>query len=154
MKLKTNKASGAYTGMLDAMDEVNNIDDKIARNRKEYTNLVTKKEEAINSIRVFAANFFTAELIHELYERSKNYKLEEFNEEEYIQSFSNSKTIQEGQIEFLIQRLADIEKYENKLDCSDAPHVNQKSMDENATRRWEALYNFLQSILGGGDDND
>ena len=110
------KRNRAFSVLLDALEETNSNDILIGEHKREIEKLENKKAKDTRRTRIAAANYFTKDRIVELHERSVNLlRCNDFDENEYVQLFSDISSIEIAQIVFLVQRQSEIEAFENSL---------------------------------------
>lgn len=134
----------AFSLLLDAIEEMNSNSIKIGEHEKEIERLRKKQEEELRAAFIIAANCFTREKIIEIHKKSVELlKCNDFNEDEYIQLFSDISRLEYRHIDFLIQRQNEINFHEFKLNDEHDPTQDKKS-----------FISTLADILKKGGAND
>lgn len=126
------------------MQKNNNI--VIGEREKEIAKLQNDNERLFGKLRIASANYFTKEKIAELHQKTVDLlKTNDFDEQMYIDLFSDSSTIRYENIDFLVERQKSIEQFEQLKDCN-----NQTRHKKSA-----GLLNKLANILmKDGTPND
>ena len=140
------KQSRALSVLLEAIEETNSNDILIGEHKREIERLENKKEKDIRRTRIAAANYFTRERIIELHERSVNLlRCNDFDENEYIQIFSDISTIEIAHIDFLVQRQGEIEAFEASLN---------KDLDKPVQIKKTPMTTLAGIFMKGGANDD
>lgn len=140
------KQSRALSVLLEAIEETNSNDILIGERKREIERLENKKEKEIRRTRIAAANYFTRERIIELHERSVNLlRCNDFDENEYIQIFSDISTIEIAHIDFLVQRQGEIEAFEASLN---------KDLDKPVQIKKTLMTTLADIFMKGGANDD
>ena len=141
------KHSRALSVLLEAIEETNSNDILIGEHKREIERLENKKEKDTRKTRIVAANYFTSERIAELHEKSiKLLRCNDFNENEYIQIFSDISTIGIEHIDFLVQRQSEIEDFEASL--------NNTLDDKPVPTKKTAMTTLADIFMKGGANDD
>ena len=105
--------------MLDAIEVMNEDEEDIAEVTRKLELLKRKKEKDFKKVCQYAANYFTKDKISELHRLNQEVlKSPDFNQEEYIEIFSDNTKIKIGDIDFLVEIQSNIIEVQEKLNSN------------------------------------
>lgn len=146
MNQKILEYDSAFEALLEAMEETNSDDVAIGKCEKQLHDLRNSRETHVRNEHIHAANYFTKERISELHQRTVDLlKCDDFNEDEYIQIFSDSSKIKREHIAFLVHRQQELKEFEQRFDNDNKTEQNHKP-----NKFWDTL----ADIFNGGNTND
>ncbi len=146
MNHKVIEYDSAFEALLEAMEETNSVDVAIGKCEKQLHDLKNNRDTRVRNEYIRAANYFTKEKICELHRRTVDLlKCDDFNEDEYIQIFSDSSKIKREHIAFLVHRQQEIKEFEHQLDSDNKTEHIQKP---------NGFWDVLADIFNGGNAND
>ena len=88
-----------------------------------------KEKEKFRQARIIAANYYTPDLIDQIYEKSVNIlKVKDFDPEAYKERFSDIEKISLSDIEFLNDKQEEIQKAERMLSEKNNPRKEHKPL--------------------------
>lgn len=141
-----NKNDSAFEALIEARKITNYNDEVIAEHEREIKRLQNKKCADEHNECILAVNYFTAEKIKELCDRSNRVlKCDDINPEHYIQLFSDISNVKIEDIDFLIDRQKELDEAEKTLD-NIKNDLKEKTSD--------GFLLSLAEILLGGKTND
>jgi len=133
----------AYELLSQSIEEINQDDTVIAEYTKKVVEAEDKKNQDIRKARQYAATYFTKEKISELHQRTLDLlKCDDFNEEEYINAFSDSSNIDINRVLFLFGRQRELDLFEKDFD------INDKSNSSSAVET--ILARIAEALMKGG----
>ncbi len=146
MNNKIKNEDSAFDALLEIRQQRASNLKAIAEHQREINKIEGKDIADQRTERVFAANYFTADKIRELHKRTLEVlKCDDFDQDFYIDLFSNSSTIDDRYIDFLVNRKKELDEFEQTFDNIKGDLKVNKSSDFLLT---------LAEIFRGGSAND
>jgi len=144
MKNKKQNYDRAFELLLQAIEETNEDERRIGEYTKEISKLEEKKKKDTKKANVMAAHYFSEEKISELHKKTVELlKDDDFNEQEYIEEFSDISKIETEHVNFLIERQRELESFEKDFSNElEEPPSNNK------------MVKIANILLKGGANND
>lgn len=148
--MNSNKQSNnkAFCFLLQALQDLDSNEICIGEQEKKLAKLKIHAQELLRNIRIMAINYFTAEKIIELHEKSvRLLGCDDFDADEYIHLFSEISKLELCHIDFLLRRKEEIDSTEEKLN-SNAGSIFSKE------KKKKLLVNFFCNNRWGSSAND
>lgn len=141
------KDSSTIEWLSNLIDDYNDNNVQIGKEKKKIYELQSENERILREISIFAANYFTKEKIIDLHTKSVEIlSCNDFDEEDYINLFSDISTVKIDHIIFLFDRQKEIEKYRGVL-FEDNDYCDDK-------KSFNVLTWFADLFRNGGGEND
>lgn len=143
----------AFSSMLDALEIVNEDEKHIADIVREFKIYKTKKDNDLKRVRQYAANYFTKEKISELHRLCLEVlKSADFNEEDYIEKFSDATKIRIDDINFLIEIQNNIIEVQEKLNSNKVLSPEDQIQISGMSKIMSVIADILSRKDGANDD--
>lgn len=115
--------------MLEKLSEMKQAIIREGELEKQLNDEKKKEKEKFRHARIIAANYYTPDLIDQIYEKSVNIlKVKDFDPEAYKERFSDIEKISLSDIEFLNDKQEEIQKTERMLSEKNNPRKEHKPL--------------------------
>lgn len=143
----------AFSNMLNELELANEVDKRIADIVREYNGYQIKKDDHLKRVRQYAANYFSKEKISELHRLCLEVlKSSEFNEEDYIEKFSDATKIEIDDINFLIEIQNNIIEIQENLNSNMVLSSDDHPQIKGMSKIMSAIADILARKDGANDD--